>query len=771
MTDHKAFVFRFGDFEVSEGEFLLIKAGEPLPVEPKAFRVLLFLLQNPGRLVKKDEILSAVWNDCSVSDNSLTRSIATLRRLLGDDSREPRYIATVQTVGYRLLCPVEVSGGELSHPEIASTHLASDQYPKLGPMKGFRRLMLLLHNPSSAMRGDRGKSPRSVESLDHPSSEPLAAPFQSSRIHVPRKVAVAVALAGCFVVTILLYLRFAPRHGESSRLEELQLLTTVPITTLTGVVWSPTFSPDGSQVAFAWDGESEGKGYDLYVKVIGADKPLRLTHHPSPGMSAAWSPDGSNIALLRTGGDEESGLYLIPPTGGPERKLATPGSASRFGNGVNWSPDGKRLVFSGQSLEPDSAQHLLADAPLQLDVLSLDTLESTKVETGCIWVSNPMFSPRGTFLSWVCNRGGISSSLWLLRLNGGKPTQLLTWDDGISGAAWSGDELRMVFSSLENDGAIWEIQIDHPSHLLRLPVGHGASYLAANPSRPGLAYVQGTNNVNIWRLDLQSPGPQSRSVVKSTRGQRAPSISRDGKRIAFESDRNGAREVWVCDADGSSAQQLSRFGQATTGTPRWSPDGKLIAFDSRVGGESNIYTIDHRGGVPRRLKIDVRGNSLASWSQDGQWIYFVNGEDAGTPTVWKVPSSGGHAIRIADRGAFFPIESPDGQHVFFVRNRKLWQVKADGSAEQQVVGMPDLNSMGDEWFPHKSGIYFLGHEGKKGTIKRFDLSTKVARTIFELPNPTPTWIGGMPVSPDGSYLLYPQVDARSSDLMLIENWR
>jgi DNA-binding winged helix-turn-helix (wHTH) protein len=85
----------FEDIEVREREFLLVKGGQALPVEPKAFRVLLFLLRNPKSLVTKDEILYAVWNDCAVSDNSLTRSVATLRRLLGDDSREPRFIATV----------------------------------------------------------------------------------------------------------------------------------------------------------------------------------------------------------------------------------------------------------------------------------------------------------------------------------------------------------------------------------------------------------------------------------------------------------------------------------------------------------------------------------------------------------------------------------------------------------------------------------------------------------------------------------------------------
>src|ERR1019366_1073702 len=95
-----------------------------------------------------------------------------------------------------------------------------------------------------------------------------------------------------------------------------------------------------------------------------------------------------------------------------------------------------------------------------------------------------------------------------------------------------------------------------------------------------------------------------------------------------------------------------------TGQPRWSRDGKLIAFDSRVGGEANIYIVDPNGGSPRKLNIDVHGNNLPSWSHDGRWIYFVNGEDAHAPAIWKVPSEGGHAIRIAASEATYPLESP-----------------------------------------------------------------------------------------------------------------
>src|SRR6201984_3665158 len=137
MTEHKCVVFTFADVEVREREFCIVKAGQLLPVEPKAFRVLLFLLRSPHRLIAKDELLDAVWNDCAVSDNSLTRSIALLRRLLGDDTHEPRYIATVPTIGYRFLCDVKVAEdgfagtvGEQQHSPTVETDTSSKSEEK-----------------------------------------------------------------------------------------------------------------------------------------------------------------------------------------------------------------------------------------------------------------------------------------------------------------------------------------------------------------------------------------------------------------------------------------------------------------------------------------------------------------------------------------------------------------------------------------------------------------------------------------------------------------
>jgi dipeptidyl aminopeptidase/acylaminoacyl peptidase len=272
------------------------------------------------------------------------------------------------------------------------------------------------------------------------------------------------------------------------------------------------------------------------------------------------------------------------------------------------------------------------------------------------------------------------------------------------------------------------------------------------------------------RLDLLASPPPARKLVTSSRDQYGPSISPDGSKIAFYSSRTGETEIWVCDADGSNAQKITDFRHPSTGTPRWSADGKLIAFDSRTGGEANIYLLDPSGGVPHKLNIDIHGNNLPSWSHDGAWIYFVNGEDAYSPTVWKVPSSGGHAVQIAKRGASFPLESPDGEYVYFARDSRLSRVRTDGSREEQVAGMPQFLYLGDEWFPTEAGIYFLSHPNNKTVVNLFNLQTQQVRPIYTMEKPTPVWIGGMPVSKDGKFMLFPQVDQSSSDLMMVENW-
>ena len=98
-------------------------------------------------------------------------------------------------------------------------------------------------------------------------------------------------------------------------------LTAVPLTSYPGMEDHPSFSPDGTQVAFMWNGEKQDND-DIYVKLIGSGGQLRLTYDPARDYSPAWSPDGSSIAFLRDLPGGRSAVFLVPPIGGPERKVA-----------------------------------------------------------------------------------------------------------------------------------------------------------------------------------------------------------------------------------------------------------------------------------------------------------------------------------------------------------------------------------------------------------------------------------------------------------------
>jgi Tol biopolymer transport system component/DNA-binding winged helix-turn-helix (wHTH) protein len=708
-------IWRFGVFELDAHSMELRRAGIPIKLREQSSRILVYLLEHAGRMVTREELRQLLWpSDTFVDfDHSLNTAVMTLREALGDKADKPLYIETLPRKGYRFIAPVSL--------EPAAIEAEAEQ----------------------------------VAPLPHAFSAESARPPAK---FLYRKWWVIPALTA-FILICLAYPRLKTRIEEAQRLSEMQRLTVVSLTSLPGNVSSPTFSPDGNEVAFGWDGETNGAGYDLYVKVIGSESPLRITRHPAEKLSIAWSPDGRVIAISRVSKEEAPGIFLVSPTGGPERKIYSRSSTYWYGNELSWSPDGKYLAFTDH---PENTYQSIMPY-----LLSMSTLKVMPVKTNCNAAALPSFSPKGELLAWVCSDTIGSESLRLLHLGDGSMTALLQGHEWIGGIGWSRDGANILYSSPLIGGGLWELALRHPERAQRLPLGHDVSDLTVSSSGHRLVYVQGSTNTNIWRLDLQGSRAQAHKLIVSSAEQEAPSISPDGRRIAFESNRSGNLEIWVCDVDGSNVLQLTSFG-AQTGTPRWSPDGGRIAFDSRLGGESNLYTVDPAGGIPAKLNIDVSDSSMPSWSPDGKWIYFMQGDATGEPSVWRVPSRGGHAVQLASAPAATPLASPDGQYVYFFRTRRLWRMMADGSSPEAVQAMPELSFQGTEWFPSKAGIYFMSHENGRATIERYDTKSQKIRPVFSLERSPPYWIGAMPVSPDGKWLLFPQIDGHSSNLMMIE---
>jgi DNA-binding winged helix-turn-helix (wHTH) protein len=285
MTEHKYFVFTFADVEVREREFCIVKAGQLLPVEPKAFRVLLFLLRSPHRLITKDELLAAVWSDCAVSDNSLARSIALIRRLLGDDTHEPRYIATVPTVGYRFLYDVTVAEDGFTASNVASPA------PPMGP---------------SAEKPARSASLRPQ----------------------PRSVIAALTIASVLAATGIATVAWLRQHPEPA-LREARLMSSYG--------WIPALSRDGKLLAYT--SVVGVRPPRILVQQTAGGNAIPVTSGSSPEGAPDFSPDGTHIAFysVREGG----GIYITPTLPGEPRLLVgTPDvEAPRF------SPSGDRILY------------------------------------------------------------------------------------------------------------------------------------------------------------------------------------------------------------------------------------------------------------------------------------------------------------------------------------------------------------------------------------------------------------------------------------------
>ncbi len=448
---------------------------------------------------------------------------------------------------------------------------------------------------------------------------------------------------------------------RSTRVEPLALKP-VPFTTYQGHEDSPTFSPDGSQIAFAWDGNPEtgSKGYDLYVKAIGSETLLRLTHHPSEWISPAWSPDGSQIAFHRLSG-ADTGIYVVPALGGPERKLRSTRLPYAVDAPISWSPDGKWIAFG----EPDPAE-----STDRIFLFSLETSETRKVPPNpkCALEANPTFSHAGDRLAYGCMpiRGVAGGSeLYTVAPFGGAPKFIAASSEG-GGFTWSADDSRLLLPQPSDAGYVLNEVALADGSFRRLDFAVSASWPAVSPKGGKLAYGSSSAKSNIWRKDLLHPDAPSVKLISSTRDQDDGQYSPDGKHIAFQSDRSGSGEIWMSDSDGNNLVKLSKMngdtgvprgsqdGEKTAFGPRWSPDGKEIAFGPRWSpdgkkiafnvsrtGYQEIYVVDVSERIPKKLVTDIRQIYYPSWSRDGKWIYF-NSDQGG----YRCAMMGGNAVRV-----------------------------------------------------------------------------------------------------------------------------
>ena len=565
-------------------------------------------------------------------------------------------------------------------------------------------------------------------------------------------------------------------------------LVPVPLTSYPGDEVLPTFSPDGNQVAFVWDGPKQNNE-DIYVKLIGTEPPVRLTSDPADDISPAWSPDGRFIAFLRVLSSEKIAIFLIPAIGGPERKVAELSGSTTIwrGRDLSWFPNGKWLVAAYEPAGEPSALFLVS-----VEGGEMRKLTAPPQNLGRYYGDQqPAVSPDGRAVVFSRNFEGQLSDLYILELSEdlspkGQPKRV-TFDGASWGPAWTEDGQGIVLTS----GSVHSPSL---SKMVLSPRGWRAGKpqrlafageAVGQPaiSRTGrLAYAHSSVDTDIWRLDLGGgtrAAPQTKAskpavkLIASTRWEQNPTYSPDGKRIAFASNRSGSFEIWVCNSDGSNAVQLTSLGGTHyTADPRWSPDGRWIFFGSEQEGHRRTYVISSDGGKPKRLGSEDA--APIGWARDGNWMYF-NSKRSGEDQLWRMPwPSSGHerdAVQLTRKGAAIgmTVESSDGRFVFYSKYAEgeictLWKVGVKGGDETQVL----QSVWRCNFAVVEQGIYFIPG-AMPSSVELLSFATGKSARIADIRQEA-GW--GLSVSPDGRSLLYTAFEPGSgSDLMLVENFR
>jgi eukaryotic-like serine/threonine-protein kinase len=544
----------------------------------------------------------------------------------------------------------------------------------------------------------------------------------------------------------------------------------LPLTSYPGAEGQPSFSPDGKQVAFAWNGEQRDN-FDIYVKAIGSEPPLRLTDGPLDETSPAWSPDGSRVAFTRIKPAGGAVVALISPLGGAERELAEIAAPTSpfYPPALNWSPDGDFLAAEDRDQ---------ADGPVGIFVISVNNGQKSRLTTpppvARFGDLQPTFSPDGSMVAFQRYLDWRKLDICVVSVDGGPVRTITSLVEEPFGLAWSSDGRELLYA--QRPQGLFLINVASGSR--RQVPGFAEEFHNPTVDRGGskIAVAKAMWDTDIWRLDLQRDGGQLERFVSSTRPEGRPAYSPDGRKIALMSYRSGRNQIWVFDADGANPLQLTNMEWA--GASSWSPDSRTIAFAGVRGDQSGIYAVNSSGGDVRLITRRATSNSATSWSSDGRWIYFSSAA-SGDPQIWKASAQGESqdvpAVQVTSQGGVEP-RSRQGDYIYYAKRRypptEIWRFSEKDGNEEFVAG--PFEAFGWHFAVGVHGVYVVDRDGSGGRnvaqLKLFRFDSLQTERLAQLNYRVQVKDPGLTVSPDGRWVLGAQT-ILDSDLMLVENFK
>jgi Tol biopolymer transport system component/DNA-binding winged helix-turn-helix (wHTH) protein len=660
----------------------LQRGGRDVRLTPKSMAVLRELLANPGRVIKRDDLLGLVWRDGFPTDDVLTHAITELRRAIDDDPRAPRVIETIPRVGYRLIGSVEVCEAPRTASAVVPIRVVADGTPV----------------------------PAEV-----PDSVPVA-PVPAAAVAAGREYRVP-ALFALAALVLAIGFAVATRMGG----ENESTFASVPESSADGILRPealtseptreqfPSLSPDGTRVAYiAVDMANAATA--IRMKSLGAGAEPETLAWSRPGAFynfPVWSPDGTRIAYQHVQ-DDRCAIEFMPISGGAPEPIAE--CWVRFVDYIDWTADGKGLLATRRSFDADGKVQASRIVTIDLADRKERWLDYSPRPMGEDDLQ-PRSSPDGR---WIAFRRGAApySDLYLVPVGGGEARRLTSLRTRMRGFTWTSDSDALVFSS-DHEGVQTLYRLELADGRVTRLGGQGAQFPSIARAAPILVYQEERQLTQLTEYrpsDTAGLGSEPMVVSPSTRSDYFPRLSPRGDRLAFVSERSGSQQLWLYDFERDQSSMLTRVDGVSLSFPNWAPDQTAVLFVARGTGGSALMRVEIATGAVAQVSRSDEHVRFGSYAGNGAWIYFSS-DRSGEWQIWRMRPDGSEAEQLSKSGGFDPRDPLGDGALYYVKetDRGLFRLDLDSREERRVSSAVGYWNM-DGYDVAADGVYVLDGE-------------------------------------------------------------